>query len=221
MFDKYCTEVEQHQRMLQVSKVNHSRNETILSSSKLIQLSSPAIISKANGALIIQLQTTAGNVINTTAAFKRKNHIVISKLVEEETSELTEVDRTAYTPHEQSHQSEREQAIVSGKDENDSIKKSPVKIQDESSQPVELDLAVDDIISEIRSESDDEAQCDDNEISQADNAITQIDDLEMDRVERLKDLPTKLIEDSKLLYKGRDLLDMMSTFYKLECDVCK
>lgn len=231
IFDKYYNQVEQHQRMLQLSTVNNLTNEThiIPSSSKLIHLS-PEIVSKANGTLIIQLQTTAENVINTTA-FKTTNRIAISKLTEDQTNELA--GSTAHASYEQINEQineqEKEYEFVIGKNQNGSIEKSTAKIQDETSQPMQINiereldaLAVDDITSEIRSESDNEAQCndDDDEITQDNDNAPTIDDLEHDG-ERFKGFPTKLIEDSKLLYKGRDLLDMISTFYKLECDVCK
>lgn len=36
-----------------------------------------------------------------------------------------------------------------------------------------------------------------------------------------KDFPTKLIEGCKLLFKGQELLEIISKFYRLDCDQCE
>lgn len=84
----------------------------------------------------------------------------------------------------------------------------------------ELDeLASDDIAVEIHEESESEDNCkddkDDSHMDSIEPAGSKLD------AEHFKNFPTNLIEDSKLLYKGKDLLAMISRFYSLECDQCR
>lgn len=89
-------------------------------------------------------------------------------------------------------------------------------INDSKTIEQELDeLTIDDITADIRSESDTEDQCND------DNDNERNDENTNDLKNKFKYFPKKLIEDSKLLYKGKDLLRMISKFYTLECDICK
>lgn len=76
------------------------------------------------------------------------------------------------------------------------------------------DPPIDDITADIHGDSDNDDQYNDNE-----SGTNKISDL--NRRLDFRDFPTKLIEDTKLLYKGQDLLKMISKFYQLECELCR
>lgn len=81
-------------------------------------------------------------------------------------------------------------------------------------------LAIDDIAAQIQEESDEEDLYNADENDSQIVTTNAVDSFKIDR-QKFKDFPTKLIEDSKLMYKGRDLLEMISKFYRLECDQCQ
>lgn len=78
------------------------------------------------------------------------------------------------------------------------------------------ELTSSDISAEIRVESENEdgyhedGDDDRDEDSPASNVNVQY-----------KNFPTKILDGCKLLYKGHDLLNMISRFYRLECDQCE
>lgn len=187
-----------------MSKLKDANNETqiITTPTNLIEIS-PAIVSRANGTLIITLQTspaTSEHVLNANAYDSSENEIILSKLTSHDTDLSTHYEVVEET-------SETYPSVLPTK-QNDYIKTtSTVQIIDSSSFNIEREL--DDIATDD-SDNEDPYNEDENVVVEE----TVIDDLNQ---EKFKNFP-KLIEDSKLLYKGRDLLDMISKFYSLECD---
>lgn len=108
----------------------------------------------------------------------------------------------------------------------------PIEVIDESTQNEtsinsnsierELDdLATDDVMVEVHSESDNEDVSQSKVENAIDNDLT-ITDIDFDAKHgKYKDFPTKIIDGCKLLYRGRDLLEMISRFYDLTCDRCQ
>lgn len=80
------------------------------------------------------------------------------------------------------------------------------------------DLANDDITIDVNGESDNEDVDMENE-QIVDNNSTAANHNVQQKV--YENFPSKLIEDGKLLYKGRELLNMITKFYRLECDQCR
>lgn len=212
MFDKFCNEVEHHQQLLLLSKLKNAKHETQIitaASTNLIQLS-PAIVSKNNGTLIITLQATASsaNLLNAKASFEMNNEeCLVSEHAASINYDVIDDDELAL---ENEHiDSTTAQHII-----NDNCEPSKA-IEQELHE-----LTVDDITADIRNESDNEDQCMEDDNNPDDKKSANGDDITIDK-SKFKDFPTKLIEGSQLLYKGRDLLEMISKFYTLECDVCK
>lgn len=77
------------------------------------------------------------------------------------------------------------------------------------------DLASTDIAAELRAESENDEENDANETSLGNAVAGGI------ATNGYKDFPSKILDGCKLLYKGADLLDMISRFYRLECDQCE
>ncbi|XP_055310508.1 zinc finger protein 69 homolog [Sitodiplosis mosellana] len=218
VFDQFCQEVTHHQELI-CSKLKPSSNETqiITTPTNLIQLS-PAIVSKTNGTFIITLQTSTSSehVLNTRVEDANENDIIISKLIKDDNAHETDLSSTHYEVMEES--SEIYTSVLSSKQNVYAKTSSTVQILDEcpmqiNSISIEREL---DELDEITADSDNEYNEDNDEHVVDENATATIDDVDH---EKFKDFP-KLIEDSKLLYKGRDLLNMISKFYRLECDQC-
>lgn len=183
-----------------------SINETqiITTPSNVIQLS-PAIVSKSNGTLIITLQTLpqiSGKVISTKSYESTDDDIIISKLIKDGNAHETDLS----TQYEVIEETSEVYTTILPKKQNDYAK---------TSSTVEMikhelnDLAADEITAD--SDNEDPYNGDENDLAED---TPDMDDLKQ---EKFKDFP-KLIEDSKLLYKGDDLLNMISKFYRLECD---
>lgn len=104
--------------------------------------------------------------------------------------------------------------------ETQSIKKSnPNDIEQEFD-----DFASKDIVAELRVESENEDGCnedvdeDEDDGGDEDSSSNKaIDSMQM----QYKNFPVKILDGCKLLYKGHDLLNMISRFYRLECDQCE
>lgn len=79
-------------------------------------------------------------------------------------------------------------------------------------------LASKDITTELRGESENEDLCNEDEDGDEDPPPNTVD--KSINVQK-KNFPTKILEGCKLLYNGSHLLDMISRFYRLECDQCK
>lgn len=206
MFDKYCNEVTHHQELLQLSKLKDLNNETqiITTPTNVIQLS-PAIVSKSNGTLIITLQTSpqiSDNVINTKTYESTDDDIIISKLIKDGNAHETNLS----TQYEVIEETSEIYTTILPKKQNDYGKKSTTvqMIKHELD-----DIGADEIT--VDSDNEDPYNGDENDM---DEDAPVMDDLKQ---EKFKNFP-KLIEDSKLLYKGDDLLNLISKFYRLECD---
>ncbi|XP_031630900.1 zinc finger protein 572-like [Contarinia nasturtii] len=213
-FDKYCNEVTQNQQLL--SKLKDSCNETqiITSSSNLIQLA-PAIVSNANGTLIITLQTTT---TPTPAHTNLTDNVIISKLIKEqciESNETIDLGTTTTTLH------------LYDKVENEAIEQNYIistEVDKCTTASTQIERELDNLnsnditLAEIHGESDNDDQYNEDEHTIDDNDVANsVPDLQN---ENFKDFPTTFIEDGKLLYRGRDLLEMISKFYRLACDQC-
>lgn len=82
------------------------------------------------------------------------------------------------------------------------------------------DFASKDIVAELRVEDENENGCNEDE-DDHDDADEDLPASNVDATpEAYKDFPSKILDGCKLLYKGHDLLDMISRFYRLECDQC-
>lgn len=80
----------------------------------------------------------------------------------------------------------------------------------------ELDeLATDDITSDEHIESDIE---DDGLAKTVNLNVNNINNV---NEERFKDFPAQIIDGCRLLFRGHDLLKMISKFYRLQCDQCQ
>lgn len=95
-----------------------------------------------------------------------------------------------------------------------SIQSSPNTIEQEFDE-----LASKGIVAELRGESENDDGCDEDEDGDEDSSPN-VDDSNLARLQ-YKDFPTKILDGCKLLYKGPDLLNMISRFYCLECDQCE
>lgn len=199
-FDKFCNEVSQHQQLLQLSKLKNACTET-------------QILTTREGTIIITLQTTPNSdgMVNTNPT---TDNIIVSKLINDETNEPNETDIS--TRYDKVKNDEISNYILS------TVSSKPTQIITTDSIERELDnLNSNEItLTEIHDgvgDSDNEDQYNEDE-----NAIDHDDVVNTDlQKEKFKDFPTKFIEDAKLLYKGRDLLEMISKFYQLECDQCR
>lgn len=193
VFDKFCNEVTHHQELLKLSKLKNLKNETqiITAPTSLLQLS-PAIVSKANGTLIITVQAspaTSESVLKT----KTYEPYETDLSTHYETVEKSDQVYTTMLP-EKRFGYDKTSATLQIIDES---RINSINIEHELDELTTDDIAV---------ESDNEHPYNEDE--------NVVDDLDR---EKFKDFP-KLIEDSKLLYKGRDLLNMISKFYTLKCD---
>lgn len=95
-----------------------------------------------------------------------------------------------------------------------SIKSNAIDIEQEFDN-----LASKDIVAELRVESENEIGYNEDEDDDG------VEDLSSSYVvsthAQYKNFPTKILDGCKLLYKGYDLLNMISRFYRLECDQCE
>lgn len=193
LFDKFCDDVKQNQYLLQVSmsKEVSSGMETIAASSSLIQLS-PVIVPKCSQTLIITLQTNS----SLSNAYKSGPSSECSKSID-----LNPVIEPEENP----------EILAVDQTDNNSMNVACMER--------ELDeLATDDIASDVHSDSENE----DEQQNKADNSIDDsLTDIHNENPERYRDFPTPIIDGCRLLYKGRDLLEMISKFYRLECDQCQ
>lgn len=95
-----------------------------------------------------------------------------------------------------------------------------VIIERELSQIESDDISIDARDDNFNDEDDDENEyedCEDNDCSKY--TKNDIDESNMNHV-RFSEFPTVMINDSKLIFKGKELLELMTKFYKLECDRC-
>lgn len=248
LFDKYCNEVAHHQQLLQMTKFKdtNSASQLIATQTNLIQLS-PTILSKESGTIIITLQT---NSTSTTTDFDGtgetsiggQEHEVLTvlpqrlsdvKTFDTNVCNIIDTDELAAdVDHETMHETKDAEDSLTLKNviyevptevtiqehiDSKSLRKNFVSIERELDS-----LATDDITAQIHEESDNEDLYNEDENEMADDSANAIDTLNFQMpCEQRNDFPTKLIEDSKLLYKGRDLIEMISKFYRLECDQCR
>lgn len=193
LFNKFCDDVKQNQYLLQVSmsKEVSSGMETIAASSSLIQLS-PVIVSKSSQTFIITLQTGS----SPANAYESGPSNECTKSID-----TRSVIEPVNTP----------EILVVDKTDDNSMLVSCIER--------DLDgLAADDIESDVHSDSENE----DEQQTKADNSVdNSLTDTHNGNRERYKDFPVPIIDGCKLLYKGRDLIEMISRFYRLECDRCQ
>lgn len=102
-----------------------------------------------------------------------------------------------------------------------SIKPNTINIEQELD-----DLASTDIAAELRGESENDDGCDEDEDEAEDengdeDSPSNNGDIDDSTHLQYKNFPTKILDGCKLLYKGPDLLNMISQFYRLECDQCE
>lgn len=95
-----------------------------------------------------------------------------------------------------------------------SILPNPINIEQELD-----DLASKDIAAELRGDSENEDACNEDEDADDDSPPNNVDNSLAHL--QYKNFPTKILDGCKLLYKGPDLLNMISRFYRLECDQCE
>lgn len=233
-FDKFCAQVTKHQlQLLQLSKLKDENidSELIATSTNLIRLS-PAIVStKENGTILITVQTRpTSDAISldnsqeiTPVEDKRLDRIPVCALKECNiigTDEFIVNSSYEICGHVEK-QADTKKNDVHNKSSNRSLNKNAHLKSVRSNFEKTLDnLATDDIAAQIQEESDEEDLYNADENDSQIDTTNAIDSLKIDR-KNFKDFPTKLIEDSKLMYKGRDLLEMISKFYRLECDQCQ
>lgn len=60
---------------------------------------------------------------------------------------------------------------------------------------------------------------DDDEVEADESQDTQLEHIDLDN-EKFAGFPKYIIKDSKLIIRGKQLVDLMSRFYRLECDLC-
>lgn len=86
------------------------------------------------------------------------------------------------------------------------------------------DLASKDLSAELRGESENEDGCQDDDECEGEIEV-EVEDCQQITVDhsisQYKDFPTKILDGCKFLYKGPDLLNMISRFYRLQCDQCE
>lgn len=80
-----------------------------------------------------------------------------------------------------------------------------------------IEASVQEDIDALANSIDDDHIIGEGEESDADDVS--IDNLDMDN-ERFEGFPKYMIKDSKLIVRGTQLMELMSKFYRLECDVC-
>lgn len=212
IFDKFCIEVIHHQQILQMSKSKEQTNESehTTTSTRIVQLS-PTLVTKENGTIIITLQTSTA----TDDA--------------QDIPSIQDIDILALNPHRTSKTFVSNELNSIGSNES-AIGSNEIEIQphhgsDGKNESVDRTLIhfkseLENLVSEqINDESDDEDLCNEDENETHDGPSDMIDDLTINH-EKFKDFPKKLIENTKLLYKGRELIEIISKFYRLVCDLC-
>lgn len=87
-----------------------------------------------------------------------------------------------------------------------------------STKTIELEQELDSYQNDAEFVVNDDDSSDGSEYNDS-NTITVIKETEEER-NKFKKFPTDLIRDSKLTYKGKELIRLMTNFYRLECDLC-
>lgn len=106
--------------------------------------------------------------------------------------------------------------LIGAINEGTSVKPSTIDIEQEFDE-----LASNDIAAEIRVDSENEdgynEDGDEDDNGDEDSPSSIVDSPHV----QYKKFPTEILDGCKLLYKGHDLLNMISRFYRLECDQCE
>lgn len=195
-FDKFCSKVAHHQQLLQLSKSTEVNETQVNTPASFIQLA------KGTGTLIITLQTTSVSS-NLSEPVLERTHSSPNEVKTEVNVNLNEYPT---------------ELIVGQCIDSTPI---PTPISSISIERELDDLADDEIkASDVHMETDNEDAYDEVESVIDAESSKRANDISMNN-EQYKNFPAKMIDGCKLLYKGRDLLGMISKFYRLECDQCE
>lgn len=84
----------------------------------------------------------------------------------------------------------------------------------------ELDSSQDEEHAAVDSDDNNDDECNADAVDDVDmNDIEVIDEIDIEN-ERFNGFPKLIIKDAKLVIRGRQLVELMSKFYRLECDLC-
>lgn len=89
----------------------------------------------------------------------------------------------------------------------------------------ELDNLQSDEQTTVDSDTDNNVEDDDDGIANAEdeiemNDVEVIDEIDIEN-DRFNGFPKQIIKDAKLVIRGKQLVELMSKFYRLECDLCE
>lgn len=195
------------------SKEQNSEPEHTTTSTRIVQLS-PTLMTKENGTIIITLQTST----TTDDA--------------QDIPSIQEIDILALNPHRTSKTYVSNELNSIGSNVS-AIGSTEIEIQphhgsngrNESVDSTlihyksELENLVSEQINDGSDDEDDDDLCNEDENETHDGPSNMIDNLTINH-EKFRDFPKKLIENTKLLFKGRELIEIISKFYRLVCDLC-
>lgn len=192
------------------SKEQNNESEHTTTPTRIIQLS-PTLVTKENGTIIITLQTST--TTDDTQDIPSIQDIDILALNPRRTTK-------SFVSHEPKSIGSNESAIGTNEFEIQPHHESDGKNESVDSTLIHYKSELENLVSEqINDESDDEDLCNADENETHDGPSDMIDDLTINH-EKFKDFPKKLIENTKLLYKGREIIEIISKFYRLVCDLC-